>query len=901
MTARVLIALLCISPQLHAAILTVCASGCNHATVQAAVDAAAPHDIIEIKSGETFSTGGITVNIGTGKRDLTLRSSNWAKLPPIGTRVFRHQDEPLMPTITSTTNTSIFTVLIDSKRRDISTVDTLTDTISWIQFQGSGGAWDEGSGIVCSGALLPVPLQNNVLYWVVNASGNTSKLSATLGGSPIDLTTDTFTSARCSQAHPHPPFNIRLQGLHITNTKTLGGAISPLGLGNVNRNGGVPQNITIEHCIIEVDDTSNFSLSNGQNGMLNLNGAFGVTIRDSWIGGSASNNDETKAVNSIGSIRLLLDNNTITAAGIPMFTGGAATGRTQADGELVTTDMVTRFNHHVKTPWYHYRQASGPPTGACYYQEHKGFTFHGAYYRDTSVATANCLGGGCYVCQPNGTWAEDTGIVFRNDSANLKGIYEFKECHNCQMVGELMEGQTQPSNDSNQMGCPEVQVNPVSQGDKYVRFLTVRDSWCKDVDSAIAFGSTAGFVDITRETSFISVQNILATGMSAWPRYQSFTPKSDLGRALNLNSRIQKQLSLSKMTFRLHDEANQSARWGTNVGAWSPVMPWVVEPTHLIFKNLIMFVGNRPSDAGFLFDLENANACISSGNNGFDKYFKMDSTPRFHNFIVYGDVSATHTPGITNCAPYIHSTIIPNVADVAAIGFVSATDHHLSPTSPYSAAHPTPTLLNDDGTDLGADVDRVMALTDGVASGIGPLHQQWSVNVDDRLVINSDGIGSTNAVLRYDAPTESACTVAVYTARARNKTANEHEDTNTVTEKTDTQRASTVWDGRRREVVFGAVVALTANTEYWGDLKCTVNGVLKVMPFEFRTKPAGSGGTIYSNGASAVLTHCTNAGMSSNCTTMAAAPQHSIVMDPKIPVRYLRRGAFGRVHVAVAP
>jgi len=66
---------------------TVCASGCNHTTVQAAVNAAALGDTITLKAGETF-TGTVTLPVKAGSSFLTIRSDTAdANLPPAGVRI----------------------------------------------------------------------------------------------------------------------------------------------------------------------------------------------------------------------------------------------------------------------------------------------------------------------------------------------------------------------------------------------------------------------------------------------------------------------------------------------------------------------------------------------------------------------------------------------------------------------------------------------------------------------------------------------------------------------------------------------------------------------------------------------------------------------------------------------
>src|SRR5688572_24359495 len=64
-----------VAGRVDAADRTVCASGCQYATVQAAVDAAVPGDVILLRAGETF-TGNVTLRAKTASATafITIRS-----------------------------------------------------------------------------------------------------------------------------------------------------------------------------------------------------------------------------------------------------------------------------------------------------------------------------------------------------------------------------------------------------------------------------------------------------------------------------------------------------------------------------------------------------------------------------------------------------------------------------------------------------------------------------------------------------------------------------------------------------------------------------------------------------------------------------------------------------------
>jgi hypothetical protein len=64
-----------------AADLTVCPSGCTYATMQAAIDAAAPGDTITLAAGQTLNSTPFTLKRRPGARWITIRSSRWRELP----------------------------------------------------------------------------------------------------------------------------------------------------------------------------------------------------------------------------------------------------------------------------------------------------------------------------------------------------------------------------------------------------------------------------------------------------------------------------------------------------------------------------------------------------------------------------------------------------------------------------------------------------------------------------------------------------------------------------------------------------------------------------------------------------------------------------------------------------
>ena len=154
-------------------------------------------------------------------------------------------------------------------------------------------------------------------------------------------------------------------------------------------------------------------------------------------------------------------------------------------------------------------------------------------------------------------------------------------------------------------------------------------------------------------------------------------------------------------------------------------------------------------------------------------------------------------------------------------------------------------------------------------------------------------IGSTTAVVRfqiYNSIASSGCTVELFTNRNR---ATAHSDASSAQF---CNRTTSVVSGNNVSYVFGGGSALTADTTYF----YRITDGTRVMVGEFKTQPAGSGAAVstyrYSSARTGNL--CTDAAMSTSCSSISSAATHSVSV-PQGALRYYQ-AAGGAVIPIVA-
>jgi len=225
-----------------------------------------------------------------------------------------------------------------------------------------------------------------------------------------------------------------------------------------------------------------------------------------------------------------------------------------------------------------------------------------------------------------------------------------------------------------------------------------------------------------------------------------------------------------------------------------------------ILNNNIVWQGSSGYSKGS-FNVD----CTSQGFGGF-----FQNSAAFAYNVGYGGGAAWPSAG-SGCSDPTH---LKTAAGDSAVTFVGADqsvlgNSALGAMSPYSASAASPTMVSNDGTDLGADVAEIAAETSGVITGTPPFRRIAALNWD---------LGSSGAIL--DVQGQLSWTVTIYRAPARIAA-------NQVAQAADTC-AGCIVDGVRRQIV---VSGLSPNTVYY---YLATDGT-KTLVGNFQTLAAGSG------------------------------------------------------------
>lgn len=198
-----------------------------------------------------------------------------------------------------------------------------------------------------------------------------------------------------------------------------------------------------------------------------------------------------------------------------------------------------------------------------------------------------------------------------------------------------------------------------------------------------------------------------------------------------------------------------------------------------------------------------------------------------------------------------------------------------------------------DGGDPGADIEQVQDRLYRWSERAGLIESDMPASPNMRLRNGNWTIGSTAASVRfqlYNSIPSGSCTVELFTNRNR---ATAHSDASSAQF---CNRTTSVVSGNNVSYVFGGGSALTADTTYF----YRITDGTRVMVGEFKTQPAGSGAAVstyrYSSARTGNL--CTDAAMSTSCSSISSAATHSVSV-PQGALRYYQ-SAGGAVIPIVA-
>ncbi len=795
-----------------AEILRVCQSGCPHATVQAAFDAAQSGDVIEIEAGQVF-TGNLKV---PPKQGVTVRSSRWRDLPPVDERIDPVAHASLLPTLRMGSRHS--PALSFGEEESVVSengIDLVNDVLHFEYAFGLGN----GVSVACSARRMPAPLALREKYYVVNwnAAAKTAQLALQPGGPPIDLfdvgsagSNNYYLRPRCIVWDMASDWSFR--GIRFESVPEPGGDIGWLVSVGSNQQGAPdmgPHNIHFDQVVI----SGHRDIVNGPSFCLVLGAGDGHRVRSSWIGHCKSVGAvESKGIwlQNVNGVEIL--NNYISAASINIMTAGGDSAR-----DDVVRNVRVAGNFLEKPGYMMYKAGTGAPQGECY---HGGGS--GAFYRRTDVTPNTCENGACYTCQADSTWALDTAAQYRQDNYLTKNLLEFKDCDNCTVEGNVLRG-AYVGPDGGQGNCILIAAGVgegFGRGYHRNHNVTVRHNWCDQVYSGISATSTSATPSASfdqRPMRNIAIENNLVTNLGRFPALSQWPSTADVYVRNFYTSQGIDGLRFRHNTFR--PAPGSTARNSVMIGPGH----WPADPLIRgldISNNVFQFRGNGEICA-FCISSPPADSFDCSASGVFR--FFPNSTDKMvrNNLFTGGDyypyAEFTRSPQCT-------SRMFENNEYAAAIEapqFVGALDGRLSASSPYSASNSSALLVSTDGRDLGVDADELEMYVLPALEGRASMPERLRVSVD---------AGRSQAVIRYARPGDASCKVLVYGAAARTA-ANLLEDTSLLARQAD-DREGNVVEGSLVQFLVGYNQGLLPGHDYQYRIDC---GVLWVVGW-FRTK-----------------------------------------------------------------
>lgn len=829
-----------------AATITVCASGCDYTDPQAAMNAAVRGDIIELKAGETFE-GVYSLPYKTGNGYITIRTSRWRELPPPGTRITTDH-VPLMATLQpSSTSSPVLSAGYDETYP--SGVSLVDDTITY----GSAHGFSNGDPIACWNDDGSIPIVENQVYYVRDATSTTLKLATIPGGAVLDLQTAvTATRFRCTLTRPISHWKIQGIELRKKPGQTTLYNLVQIGSGQETARVGIPHHIELDHVYIH-----GVREENGPRICLLLNAAYS-SVTDSRIEHCIKEGEESKGIGGWQAPGpILIRNNYIAAGSINILYGGDYV-RIQG---LVNGDnggFNIEGNHLTRPIWVRYTAGTGgtsAPVGACSdYTRYLNVTTgqwyvclssawtvaptcaDEEYYRRTDV-TQNCASGACWKCS-SGVFVSSS--VMRGSGYNVKNLFELKSIKNAVVSGNVLE---------NNWGDAQsgIAVWVISQVDQYnangwVRGEDIRfeRNIVRNSSQGIRVGSEGSTTFGVNNTRVQVRDNLLyKIGTTDYPSF-SFTDS----RPISFSGRCDDCL-FDHNTVSSNTTAGSGLAFDTNPLA------------RFRMSNSI----THENQYGLQYD--GGVACTTY----------LPSPSIMTNIVMIR--SDTSSGSETSCA-----TNWKHISSATTM-FVGSGNYRLQTTSPYSAACASGCdFAGTDGKDLGADVDLVDEATGGAVSGTPWLKQ--SVRVFP---------GSTKALVQYTAPSASACDVKLYTNYARTTL---HTDTDAGGEQTDA-RSGSITSGNYRQLVLGTASALTASTQYW--LKVTCESSIAIVPVKTLAAGSGTYNEVIKYPSAVTGEYSSNADMSS-ATSISSSTTHTVPVATGAVVYYRRTG--GQVTALVA-
>jgi hypothetical protein len=706
----------------------------------------------------------------------------------------------------------------------------------------------QNSTLTIPATALPSPLQTDTIYYPVNLSGKTFQVAASPGGSPIALTTVGIGTVRFSDARAQN--NWKFSGLEMV--EKPGFLIYNLFLfgtgGEASTTLGLVNHMEVDRCWLH-DNPADVA---GPNRGVGDNGMF-ISVHDSYCAGMRFG--EAQCIAGWGSPGpTLVTNNFLEAAGENTLYGGQPNGSGTANANK-------RFigNYYYKPPVWKTTSNTGAASGSCWYDATDPSHAGGEWYQDTST-------GQWYQCNSSGMWATVGSGPLTLGGTLIKDLAEHKNGQNFLYTGNLMnyvwaQAQAGEAFNNNQ----ETDSSAGMSNDH----ITVQNNKITNAYQFVVMGSQCNWNGVllqpcvTTPSNHIYQNNLVAISLNACGVtfttgtqtcgyhmfLSSWTGNPPPGILFNHNT-----IWTGDTWSSLYPQNPQAFF----VGAGSQFLPnWT-------FKNSI-WSGD--------FNGDGRSGCPSPGSGTFPCYF---TGATYNNFaLLNGTASLYSNVGATNSF-----TNVAYPTTNATIGYVNtaAGDYHLAATSPYSAQNSSATLLSDDGTDLGADIDLINMATSGAAAGTPPWDAQAGLQVAP---------ASSQTVFRYTSPTSDACTATVYSAPAR-------IPANQVASVADSSPSS-ISNGNSRDLY---VSGLQPSKHYWYKLACG-GGVLMVGDFFTRATGHAALQFNFDWSAPTPMQYSSSPSMAGAVSLPAATRQFIPVAINSVV--YVQEGVAGPLTVLIAP
>lgn len=633
---------------------------------------------------------------------------------------------------------------------------------------------------------LPAPLALNTPYYITSVSTKTIQVSTTLGGSAVTITAVGTGPLYASNTNVASQWAFR--GLKtVDGVGSYVGTMMQFGGNEASNTVGVINNI-------EVDRSYIVSQNNASEVRGIADNAATTNYHDNYIASFSAG--EAQAISGWASPGpTLITNNFLEASGEIILYGG----NYPRSGAANANKMITG-NFGYKPPTWRFQSDTGPASGGCLYDNTDPLLTGGEWYTDTNTGIK-------YRCGSGGTWATTASTYPDYGSPLVKTGFEHKNGKNITYIGNIGNYNWGAAQSGQWFNNSEEYGSGPGMADDHI---TIQNNAIYNVyqfgNRITVCGLTLVLPCINNAHDHTTVNNLVVTNPltcgvgfatggvpCGYQPYQGTTLGGDGTNPTVLAIPFQTDVNNHNTIYA--PDSGWPRNFPNPMFSSSPTAGCPLTPVMNLetYTNSIIpgnFTGDCYSGGDILSTIFSnstfSNNALLKGSSG-----------------IYGSPGATNTWAFTEY-PATNSFIKYLSADGTING-----DYRLDPTSPYSAAGGCSARCSTDGTDLGADVEAVMAAISGVRGGT----PTWAVRESFSI-----SVGSTTATATYDRPGATACSMTIYNAPAR-ITANENADTNTSGKRLDTRAGNTVV-GSHVTFVLGTNSALTPLTQYWYKLSC---------------------------------------------------------------------------------